>query len=128
MATITGTKTGATCLHKESHKGTGTRETWLLTASFAAYTASSDDATITGVGAYIDDICRDNKTSTLRGAIPIAAMDNGSGTGVYFTGATVQALTVSSDALTGELNNAALTETDSAAATGCAIAVIVDRA
>jgi hypothetical protein len=55
-------------------------------------------------------------------------MDNGSGTGVYFSGASVQALSVSSDTLAGELNNAALTETNSATNTGAGIIVIVDRA
>lgn len=128
MATISGTIKGVSCLHKEEWGGHGTRELWLITASFGAYSASSDDATLAAVGAAIDDTARDGKSSTLRGAIPVMAMDNGSGTGVYFSGASVQALAVSSDALNGELNNAALTETDSAAASGCAIAVIVDRA
>lgn len=124
MATIAGTIEGMTCLFKESQHGNGTRETWLLTCSFGVYSQAADDASLAAVGAAIDANIRDGKTSTLRGAVPVMA----SPTGVYFSGATVQALTVSSDSLTGELNNAALTETDSAATTGMAIAVIVDRA
>jgi hypothetical protein len=128
MPTVTGVKTGATCIYKEAFAGNGTREAWLVTASFTTYTAASDDAELTLVGAYIDSIARDGKTSTLRGGIPVLAMDNGSGTGVYFSGASVQALSVSSDTLAGELNNAALTETNSATNTGAGIIVIVDRA
>ncbi len=128
MSVITGTKTGATCLYKESFAGNGTREAWLVTARFTTYSASGDSADMALVGAYIDSMARDGKTSTLRGAIPVLAMDNGSGTGVYFSGGSVQALTVSSDTLQGELNDAALTETDSATNTGCGIIVIVDRA
>jgi hypothetical protein len=130
MATIAGTITGGTLLYKEPYYSGG-RECWLLTCSFGAYTASADDASLANVGATIDGYARDGKTSTLRGAIPVQGMPAaaaGTGTVVYFSGATVQALTVSSDSLTGELNSAALTETDSIAASGCAIAVIVDRA
>ncbi len=76
------------------------------------------------MGAAIDATARDGKSSTLRGAVPVMAGD----AGLYFSGATVQALAVSSDDLTGELNNAALTETDAASGNnGCGIAVIVDR-
>ena len=130
MATIEGTILGATCLHKESFGGNGNRELWLMSVKVAgAYTASTDDMNLAGVGAAIDAVARDGKTSTLRGALPVTAANNGSGTGVYLSGASVQALAVSTDALTGELNNAALTETDSAANTsGIQIAVIVDRA
>lgn len=127
MATITGTKLGARLLEKDSSVDGGVRETWLVTASFGAYTASSDDAELAGVGAFIDAKARDGKTRTLRGAVPCMGGDNGSGTVVYFSGASVQALTVSSDDLTGELNNKALTETNAAAGTEVGVAVIVDR-
>jgi hypothetical protein len=129
MATISGTIRDCSCLYKEEHAGHGTRELWLVTADFGIYEDSADDAALAAVGAAIDATARDGKTSTLRGAVPVQAGDNGAGTGAYFTGATVPALTVSSDALTGELNNASMTELDAAAGCkGLGIAVIVDRA
>lgn len=128
MANIDGTILGMTNLYKEKQGANGTREAWLVTMSFPLYDASSDVARLLAVGAAIDAQARDGLSSTLRGGMPIQAMDNGSGVGVYFTGETVQALVVSSDDLTGELNTAALVETDAAAGSeGCGIVVIVDR-
>ena len=80
------------------------------------------------VGAAIDARCRDGKSSTLRGAVPAFAGYDGT-QAVYATGASAQALTVSSDDLTGNLSNAAGTElTSAAASSGVGVLVIVDRA
>lgn len=130
MATIAGTIRDCACIHKEENAVGGTRETWLVSADFGTYAASSDDASLAAVGAAIDATARDGKSSTLRGAVPVQGALTAAGAVVYFTGATVQALTVSTDDLTGELNNAALTETDAASGgvKGVQIAVIVDRA
>lgn len=130
MTTVAGNILDCACLHKEENAVGGTRELWLVACSFGTYSASADDASLADVGAAIDATARDGKSSTLRGALPVEGALTAASAVAYFTGATVQALTVSSDALTGELNNAALTEVDAASGgiKGCKIAVIVDRA
>lgn len=126
MATIAGTITGVSLLR--SKEGSG-RKAYLLTCDFAAYTGASDDASLAGVGAAILAKTRNGKTVTLRGAVPIAPGKDTNAQDVYFTGATVQALTVSSDSLTGNLSAAAGTELTSATASkGVEICVIVDEA
>lgn len=128
MATISATIKGVTNVSK-SFQMFGSREAWLLTCDFGAYTGASDTASIASVGATIDARARDGKTSTLRGAIPAFAGADTAAQAVYATGASVQALTVSSDDLTGNLSNAAGTELTSAtASSGVGVIVIVDRA
>lgn len=128
MAVITGTKLGARVVAVEESHSKGNRETWLLTASFAAYTASADTATIAGVGAYISGLAHDGKARTLKWAGPYLGADNGAGTIVYFTGASVDALTISTDALTGEISGNTGTETDTTVTTNLGIMVCVDAA
>lgn len=126
MATIAGTITGVTLLR--SKEGSG-RKAYLLTADFGAYTGASDDASLAGVGAAILAKTRNGKTVTLRGALPAAPGKDTNAQDVYFTGASVQALTVSTDALTGNLSIAAGTEVStSTACKGVEICVIVDEA
>lgn len=126
MATIAGTITGVSLLR--SKEGTG-RKAYLLTVDFAAYTGSGDTAQIAGVGAAILAKTRNGKTVTLRGAIPVAPGKDTAAQDVYFTGASVQAATVSSDALTGNLSAADGTElTSSTASKGVELCVIVDEA
>lgn len=126
MAVASGTITGVSLLR--SKEGTG-RKAYLLTVNFGAYTGSTDTASISGVGAAILAKTRNGKTVTLRGAVPMAAGYDTASQAVYFTGTAVQAATVSSDDLTGQLSNAAGTELTSATASkGVEICVIVDEA
>lgn len=126
MATISGTITGVSELRSKEHPG---RKAYLLTVDFAAYTGASDVADIQAVGATILAHTRNGKTVTLRGALPIAPGYDTNVQAVYFTGTSVQAATVSSDALTGQLSVAAGTEvTTSTACKGVELCVIVDEA
>lgn len=123
MATIAGTITGVTLLRAKD-----ARKAYLVTVDFAAYTGASDDATITGVGAAIAARTRNGKTNTLRSASCIGAGRDTAAQAVHFQGASVAALTVSSDALTGELKTAAGVElTSSTASTGVELCVTVDE-
>jgi hypothetical protein len=126
MAVINGTIRGVTQVASMGNTG---RKAYLVTADFAAYTGASDTATITGVGAAILAKTRNGKTVTLRGAVPaIAGLDTNSQL-CYFTGTAVQAATVSSDDLTGQLSGADGTElTSSTASKGVGVVVIVDEA
>lgn len=126
MAVASGTITGVSLLR--SKEGSG-RKAYLLTVNFGAYTGASDTASISGVGAAILAKTRNGKTVTLRGAVPIGPGYDTANQAVYFTGTSVQAATVSSDDLTGQLSNAAGTELTSATASkGAEICVIVDEA
>lgn len=123
MSTINGTITGVTLVRAK-----GARKSYLLTCDFAAYTGSSDSATITGIGAAIATKTRNGKTNTLRAVVPAAAGLDTNAQDVYFTGASVQAGTISSDDATGNLSNAAGTElTTSTAATGVEVIAVVDE-
>lgn len=126
MAVISGTIKGVTEVRAALQTG---RKAYLLALDFAAYTGASDTASVTGVGAAILAHTRNGKTVTLRGAVPAAPGLDTAAQAVYFTGTAVQALTVSSDDLTGQLSNAAGTELTSATASrGAEIVVIVDEA
>lgn len=126
MAVIAGSITGVSLLR--SKEGSG-RKAYLLTVDFAAYTGASDTASISAVGAAILAKTRNGKTVTLRGALPIGPGKDTAAQDVYFTGTAVQAATVSSDDLTGQLSNAAGTElTTSTASKGVELCVIVDEA
>jgi hypothetical protein len=126
MAVVAGTITGVSELRAKEHPG---RKAYLLTVDFAAYTGASDTASISGVGAAILAKTRNGKTMTLRGAVPIAPGYDTAAQAVYFTGTAVQAATVSSDALTGQLSGADGTElTSSTACKGVELCVIVDEA
>lgn len=119
MATITGTLTGMTLIHAN-----GARKTYHVTADFAAYTGSSDDGTLTGVGAFIKGRNRNGKTHTLRGATCIGAGWDTANQAVY-TGT----CTVSTDALTFNLAVAAGTEITATTGLtrGVEFAVVVDE-
>lgn len=127
MGTINGSITGVSLL-AASANGAGARKAYLVTADFPAYTGSGDTATITGVGAAIAAATRNGKTNTLRGAICVAPGLDTNAQAVYCGGASVQAMTVSSDDLTGNLTVAAGTEiTTTTAATGVTIVAVVDE-
>lgn len=126
MSVIAGTITGVSELRAKEHPG---RKAYLLTVDFAAYTGSSDTASISAVGATILAHTRNGKTVTLRGAVPIAPGYDTNAQAVYFTGTAVAAATVSSDALTGQLSAADGTElTTATACKGVELCVIVDEA
>jgi hypothetical protein len=126
MAVASGSIKGVSLLR--SKEGSG-RKAYLLTVDFPAYTGAADTASITGVGAAILAKTRNGKTLTLRGAVPIAAGADTANQAVYFTGTAVQAATVSTDDLTGQLSDAAGAElASSTASKGVEICVIVDEA
>jgi hypothetical protein len=127
MATITGTIDGITLLAASS-TGVGARKTYLVTASFGAYTGATDDAKLAGVGAAIASFVRNGKTNSLVGALPHQGGLDTNAQAVYFSGASVKALSVSGDDLTGNLTNAAGTElSSSTASSGVGIIVTVDE-
>jgi hypothetical protein len=127
MAVINGTVKGVHLL--EGNPGTlGARKVYSVVASFAAYTGSADTATITGVGAQIKASTRNGRTNTVIAAIPGHPGTDTAGQAVYFTGTSVQAATVSSDDLSGQLSVAAGTELTSAtASSNVEVIVAVDE-
>jgi hypothetical protein len=124
MSLSAGTITGVSELRAKEHPG---RKAYLLTVDFtSAYTGSTDTASIAAVGATILAHTRNGKTVTLQGCVPIAPGYDTNAQAVYFTGTSVQAGTVSSDALTGQLSNIDGTElTTATACKGVEICVIV---
>lgn len=130
MAVINGTITGVSHVRSktESNASAPARKAYLLTVEFGAYNGAADTASITGVGAAILARTRNGKTVTLRGAIPAAAGKDTANQDVYATGTAVQALTVSSDDLTGQLSDRTGAELTSATASrGIEILAIVDE-
>ncbi len=128
MGAINGVIKGVSLLHGNVD-GVGIRKAYLISCEFPAYTGASDTATITGVGAAITTATKTGRTLTLRGGLPVQAGFDTAGQAVYATGTAVQAMTVSSDDLTGNLSNAAgaeLTAT-TGASQGVMIVAIVDE-
>lgn len=128
MATINGTIKGVSLLHGNVN-GVGARKAYLLSCDFAAYTGSGDTATITGVGAAIATATKNGKTNTLRGGICVGPGADTAAQAVYCGGASVQALTVSTDDLTGNLTVAAGTEITATTGltSGVQVMVVVDE-
>lgn len=131
MATITGTIRGISLVNRSwSGSGTTTRdltEVWLVTADFAAYTGSSDDAALATVSASITARARDGRTRTLFWAGPCVAGADANNQAVNFCGASVAALTISSDSLTGELCtvNTISTEVTATSGTTAGVGILV---
>src|SRR5512143_81993 len=109
MTTQAGTIGNCSLISAEVNPYGGTRVTCRLTADFPAYTASSDDATITAVSTAIQNMRRNGKTFTLRGGFTMIPGTDGA-QAIYFSGASVSACTVSTAALTGNLTNASCSE------------------
>lgn len=129
MAVIAGTIRGLTCVSRV-FTGFGSREGWLITADYAAYSGAADTASLVGIGAAIDATCRDGKVSTLRsGACAFPGADTAKQL-VFLTGTAVQALTVSSDNLTGQLSDATGSELAASTSLDSELGIIafVDRA
>ncbi len=128
MATINGVIRGVS--HVQGNvNGAGARKSYLLSCEFPAYTGSADTATITGVGAAIATSTKNGKTNTLRGAICVGPGVDTAAQAVYCGGASVQAMTVSTDDLTGNLTVAAGTEitATTGTTTGVQVLVVVDE-
>lgn len=128
MATVNGSIKGVSLLYPNV-TGLGTRKHYLLSCEFGAYTGSGDTATITGVGAAIAAATKNGKTNTLRGGVCVGAGYDTVNQAVYCGGASVQALTVSTDDLTGNLTIAAGTEitATTGVTSGVQVAVTVDE-
>lgn len=128
MATINGTIKGVSLLSGNVN-GLGTRKAYLLSCDFPAYTGSADTATITGVGAAIVAATKNGKAiARVVGGICVGPGADTAGQAVYCGGASVQAMTVSTDDLTGNLTIAAGTEiTSTTASSGVQVAVVVDE-
>lgn len=126
MAVQEGTITGATLLHNSSSSGIDARETWLVSVSFPAYTASADTAIVNNVGAALSATARDTKTRTLVAAHTGHAGIDSAGVAVVFAAAAAAALTCSTDDISGELGNAAFDEGDRAASSGVGLIVTCD--
>lgn len=128
MAVIAGTIRGLACISR-SFSGWGSREAWLITADFGAYSGAADTASLAGIGAAIDATARDGKVSSLRSGSCIFAGADSNKQLVFFTGTAVQALSVAGDDLSGQLSNAAGSELASATAldSELGIVAVVDR-
>ncbi len=122
MSTITGTLKSASLVSKANQgAGTTTRdklEVWELTYDFAAYTGSTDDATVTGVPAAINAKARDGKTRTLLWGAPAFCGADTANQPVNFCGASVAALTISTNDFTGELCSVNTVSTEVTSTTG----------
>lgn len=125
MGVIAPTMTGCTLLHGNS-RGQGGLKTYLCTFSVPAYT-SSDTITISDVGATIATRTGNGKTNTLYCAMPVEPGIDTNGQACYLNGASVAAMTISSDTLTGELCDSTIGNilTSSTAAQGCMLAITV---
>jgi hypothetical protein len=122
MSTITGTIRGCDLISKAFQgAGTTTRdmtEVWLVTSDFAAYTGSTDDATLATVSASISARARDGRTRTLKWGAPAFGGADANNQSVDFCGTAVAALTISSDSLTGELCSVNTVSTEVTATSG----------
>jgi len=131
MTTISGVIRGCTNVSKDYQGGgTSTRslqEVWLVTADFAAYTGSTDDASLAAVSAAISARARDGRTRTLLWGAPAIAGTDANNQAVNFCGASVAALTISSDDFTGELCaiNAVSTEVTATSGTTLGVGIMV---
>lgn len=127
MATITGTLRGCNLLHKANQgAGTTTRdrlELWELTYDFAAYTGSTDTATVTGVAAAISARARDGLTRTILGALPMFCGADANNQAINLCGASTAALDVSGADFTGELCTVNTVSTEITASSGTTFGV-----
>lgn len=99
MAVIAGTIKGITLVNASRGSNlNGDEKSYLITADFDAYTASTDTAQLAGVGAAIAAQVRNGKTITLRAAHGVAPGADNAGIDIFFG-----AMTVSTDALTFSL-------------------------
>lgn len=129
MTVQAGTINGVTNVYG-NFEGAGKRKAYMLAVSFPAYTGSTDTFSIAGVGAAIAASTKNGKGNppTLIAGICAGPGLDTNGQAVYATGGSGQAITVSTDALTGNLSDNTATELTSATASqGVLILVTVDE-
>lgn len=128
MSVINGTIRAVSVLSDSlAYTKAGARKTAVVVADFGAY-ASADTATITGVNTAIQNAVKNGKTVTVRAALCHAPGADTAAQAVYFTGTAVQAATISTGDLTGQLSGADGTELTSAtASTGVQMIVSYDE-
>lgn len=122
MAVIVGTVTGVQLLSGNPN-GVGGHKVYLCSVSFPAYTGAADTMSINGVSAAISAKVRDGKTrAMIAGAVPVRAHPgvDTAGQAVY-----VGTLTISTDALTGNLTDAAQTELTATTGVSAGVGVLV---
>lgn len=124
MSVINGTITGVNLL-----KADGALKTYEVTCNFAAYTGSSDTATVTALGAAVLAHVRNGKTTTLKAVQCIGAGKDANAQDVFFTGPSTWAAAISSDDASGsdQLSDSAGSELTSTSGTteGVKLAVTV---
>lgn len=128
MTVQAGTINGVTNVYG-NFEGAGKRKAYMLAVSFPAY-SSTDTVSIAGVGAAIAASTKNGKGNppTLIAGICAGPGTDTNAQAVYATGTAAQALTVSTDALTGQLSDNTGTELTSATASqGVLILVTVDE-
>lgn len=129
MTVQAGTINGVTNVYG-NFEGAGKRKAYMLSVSFPAYTGSTDTCSIAGVGAAIATSTKNGKGNppTLIAAICAGPGTDTNAQAIYATGTSGQPLTVSTDALTGQLSGSDATELTSATASqGVLILVTVDE-
>jgi hypothetical protein len=128
MTAISGSITGVSLL-AAPNRGIGALKAYEVTVDLGVYAGGADTLEIPLVGATIDAATKNGKTSTLNSAVPIGPGYNTTGGAVYMNGASVAAMAISTDSLTGELCDSTIgNEVDSTASTGHRLCVTVTEA
>jgi hypothetical protein len=108
----------------EKNPAGGARVTMRMAVDFAAYTGSTDDASVSAISTAVQNCRKNGKTFTLRGGYTVYPGSDAA-QAVYFSGASVSACTVSTAALTGNLTTAAGVELTSSVATVLPVSMII---
>lgn len=129
MSTINGSISGVTLLSGNPSGAGANTKVFLIEAGFAAYTGSSDSATITGCNTAIAAHERNGKTLTLRSAARAhAGLDTNAQACYVDTSISLSNTTTTGD-LAFDLADAGGTElTSSTACSGVGVVVVVDEA
>jgi hypothetical protein len=122
MATINGIIRSCNLLRR-AEKGAGTSvrdqtEVWEISADFAPYTGAADDAAILLVTSEVNARARDGKTRTLKWAAPLFAGADANNQAVDLCGASIAALAVSGETISGELCSVNTVSTEVTATSG----------
>ncbi len=120
MSTISGTVTDVQLVQADPD-GNSARKTYLVLASFAVYTASSDSGAITTVPTAVGGITKSGKTLTMRQVMGACPGKTSTGTAIYALNATVSGTTITCDL------GGVTAEADCAACTGVGFFVSFDE-
>lgn len=126
MATVNATVDGVHLIQASNSYDDGTkpRKAYVLTLSFAVYTAGADSAQLTGVPTIIGNFTKNGKTFNVRSAAGFTAGRNATGVAVY----TSPTITNSSGTLTFDLCSSVTgLEADTSASKGVQIIVVGDE-